>query len=282
VRFALDLAIFGDLGDPALLLELGMEAEAAGWDGYFLWDHLLADDPATPVTDPWVVFAALAVRTETIRFGPMVTPLARRRMPKLARESVALDHLSGGRFVLGAGLGEHDEREFGAFGDMADRRTRAHILDESLEVLGGLWSGEPFTYTGTHLRISTTGFRPTPRQGRRIPVWVAGLWPYTRGMRRAAGQDGAFPIKAGAGFESQMSPAEMADVHAYVRRHRVDDAPFDLVHAGLLSGERGRDHELADRYAAAGVTWWLEHIYPGRMPVDGIRELIGRGPPRTG
>jgi alkanesulfonate monooxygenase SsuD/methylene tetrahydromethanopterin reductase-like flavin-dependent oxidoreductase (luciferase family) len=131
MRFGLDLTIFGELADPTLLVELGVAAEAAGWDGFFLWDHLVTAH-AGEVTDPWVVLAALAARTERIRLGPMVTPLARRRVPKLARETVALDHLSTGRFTLGVGLGEHDAAEFSAFGDEGDRVTRARVLDESL------------------------------------------------------------------------------------------------------------------------------------------------------
>lgn len=280
MRFAIDLTIFGDFADPALLLDLALEAESAGWDGLFLWDHMVAAGGG-PVTDPWVVFAALAARTERIRFGPMVTPLARRRMTKLARETVALDHLSGGRLSMGVGLGEHDEREFIALGDEGDRRHRAAILDESLALLADLWSGGPVAFEGEHLKARTEGFVPTPLQQPRIPIWVAGLWPYKRPMRRAAAWDGVFPIKAGAGFSYQMSPAEMADARAYVARHRTAETPFDLVHAGLLSGDRAADAELAERYADVGVTWWLEHVYPGRMSPADTRAFIRLGPPRT-
>lgn len=281
MRFALDLTIFGDLSDPGLLVDLGVEAEAAGWDGFFLWDHMVAADGG-PVTDPWMVFAALAVRTEQLRFGPMVTPLARRRMTKLARETVALDQLSSGRLVMGVGLGEHDAREFEAFGDEADRKTRAQVLDESLKVLTGLWSGRPFSFVGEHLVADTTGFQPTAVQRPRIPVWVAGLWPYKRPMRRAAAWDGVFPIKAGGGFTYQMSPEEMAEARAFVAEERVSTEPFDLVHAGLLSGDPVADAELAHHYEDVGVTWWLEHVYPGRMSPAQLRDFIRSGPPHTG
>lgn len=281
MKFALDLTIFGDLADPARLANLAVEAESAGWDGFFLWDHLTTTHEPE-VTDPWVALSAIAARTERIRLGPMVTPLARRRMAKLARETVALDHLSGGRFILGVGLGEHDEAEFAAFGDEADRPTRARVLDESLALLEGLWSGEAVSFHGEHLQAETGPFLPTALQQPRIPVWVAGLWPYKRPLRRAARWDGVFPIKAGGGFEQQMTADEMADVQTYVAGERTSDAPFDLVHAGLLSGDRAADEALVQPYPEAGVTWWLEHIYPGRMSLDEIHRFIRLGPPRTG
>ena len=280
MRFALDLTIFGDLADPALLADLAVEAEDAGWDGFFLWDHLTTTREPN-VTDPWVALAAIATRTERLRFGPMVTPLARRRTSKLARETVALDHLSNGRFILGVGLGEHDQAEFAAFGDEADRPTRARILDESLALLDLLWSGETVDFQGEHVQAVAEPFLPRPVQRPRIPVWVAGLWPTKRPMRRAARWDGVFPIKAGGGFEYQMTAAEMSDVAAFIAAERTLDADFDLVHAGLLSGDPAADEALVGPYAEAGVTWWLEHIYPGRMTVDEVHRFIRPGPPRT-
>lgn len=280
MKFGLDLTIFGELADPALLADLAVEAEDAGWDGFFLWDHVAtAHDPR--VTDPWIALAAAASRTSTVRLGPMVTPLARRRMTKLARETVALDHLSGGRLVLGVGLGANDEREFSAFGDEGDRVARARILDESLDLLDRLWSGEPVSFEGEHLRTEAAPFLPTPLQRPRIPIWVAGLWPSKRPMRRAAAWDGAFPINAGGGFEYQMTPAEMAAVRAFLEAERKSSTPFDIVHAGLLSGDRDADEALVRPYVEAGVTWWLEHIYPARMTVGETREFIRMGPPRT-
>jgi len=279
VRFAVDLPNYGKYGDPSLLLDLALEAEAAGWDGFFLWDHLVAGGRSS-VTDPWVVLSAVAARTERIRLGPMVTPLARRRMSKLARETVALDHLSGGRLILGVGLGHYDDREFAAFDDAGDRKLRAEILDESLDVLTGLWSGESFSYRGEHLQVQQSRFLPTPMQAPRIPIWVAGLWPNKRPMRRAAAWDGAFPIDRGGDLTAQLSPEDMADAIAFVRALRVSDAPYDFVHAGLMSGDPDRDRTLAARYADIGVTWWLEHVYPARMTPSQVRKLIRGGPPR--
>jgi alkanesulfonate monooxygenase SsuD/methylene tetrahydromethanopterin reductase-like flavin-dependent oxidoreductase (luciferase family) len=276
MKFGIDLPNYGKFGDPGLLLDLAIEAEAAGWDGFFLWDHVVSGG-RTPVTDPWVVMSAVAERTERIRFGPMVTPLARRRMNNLARATVALDHLSGGRFVLGVGLGHFDEKEFAAFGDVGDRKVRARILDESLEVLAGLWSGEAFTYKGEFLQVRTKPFLPTPLQQPRIPVWVGGFWPNQRPMRRAGAWDGAFP--AGDVLTSQMSPEDTADAIAFVTDCRTSDGPYDFVHGGLLSGDTARDVALVQGYADVGVTWWLESVYPSRMSPAALRKLIRMGPP---
>ncbi|HSM34700.1 MAG TPA: LLM class flavin-dependent oxidoreductase [Anaerolineae bacterium] len=280
MKFGIDLPNYGEYADPALLLGLATEAEAAGWDGFFLWDHLVVGG-RTPVIDPWVVMSAVAVRTSHIRFGPMVTPLARRRMSKLARETVTLDRLSGGRLILGVGLGHFDEQEFTAFGDTGDRTLRAQVLDESLELLDALWHGDPVDYAGAHVRAKTSPFLPLAAQQPRIPVWVAGLWPNKRPMRRAAAWDGAFPIDAAGDLARQLSPGAMADAIAYVSEHRSGDAAFDYVHAGLSSGHAARDRDLAQAYADVGVTWWLEHVYPGRMAPEVLRERIRSGPPRT-
>lgn len=280
MRFALDLTTFGSFADPALLADLAVEAEEAGWDGFFLWDHV-ATTLDLLATDAWIALAAAATRTRVIRLGPMVTPLARRRMTKLARETVALDRLSDGRLVLGVGLGFDDEREFAAFGDEGDRVIRARILDESLALLDQLWSGRPVSFAGQHLSVEAAPFLPRPVQRPRIPVWIAGMWPAKRPMRRAASWDGACPQKAGAGFEYQMTPAEMASVGRFIGGERTADGPFDLVHTGLLSGDRAADLELVRSYERVGVSWWLEHIYPGRLTVAQTRELIRLGPPRN-
>ena len=184
-----------NFGIPAHLVELGHATEHAGWDGFFLWDHMLvdADDPF-PINDPWVVLGAIAQTTERVRLGTLVTPVARRRPWKLARETVTLDHLSGGRAVLGVGLGEPGDAEFGAFGEPTDDRFRAERLDEGLEVLFGLWSGERFSFKGEHLTVDGATFLPRPVQSPRIPVWVAVVWPNRGPLRHAARCDGVAPI----------------------------------------------------------------------------------------
>jgi alkanesulfonate monooxygenase SsuD/methylene tetrahydromethanopterin reductase-like flavin-dependent oxidoreductase (luciferase family) len=281
MRFAIDVPNSGEFGDPGVLVGLAREAEDAGWDGFFIWDHLSRPEPG-PMTDPWVVLSAIAATTQTIRLGPMVSAPARRRVSKLARETVALDHLSGGRLVLGVGLGHFDHEEFGAFGDPADRRVRGRVLDESLAALVGLWSGEPFEFKGEYVSIEESIFLPMPMQQPRIPIWVAGLWPNQRPMRRAAAWDGVFPIPRDSDLSVMLSVAETADVMAFVGQARTSDASFDYVHAGLMRGDPAADIETAASYAAVGVTWWLEHCYPGRLSLRALRELIRSGPPRLG
>jgi alkanesulfonate monooxygenase SsuD/methylene tetrahydromethanopterin reductase-like flavin-dependent oxidoreductase (luciferase family) len=278
MHFGIDVSNYGRFGDPALLVDLAVETEEAGWDGFYIWDHLHGGG-RSQTTDPWIVLAAVATATNRIRIGPMVTPLARRRPHKVARETVALDHLSRGRVVLGVGLGSRSEREFAGFGDAGDPTTRGELLDEGLRVITGLWSGEPFSFEGRHHRVEQTVFRPTPLQEPRIPIWVAGKWPNRRPMRRAARWDGAFPIDRAGDVTSMMSVEATAEAVAYVQRHRSASRPFDFVHAGLLTGDPDIDRQRVREYAEAGVTWWLEHIYPSRMTPAGLRAFIRQGPP---
>src|SRR5215470_19306464 len=154
MHYGIYLPNFGEYGDPRLLAELAHEAEAAGWEGCFLWDHIHRWHGQEPFADPWIALTAMALRTERLRLGPLVTPLARRRPWKLARETVTLDRLSGGRLTLGVGLGAPPREEFEQFGEDGDDKVRAKKLDESLEILTGLWSGEPFGYLGEYYTIA--------------------------------------------------------------------------------------------------------------------------------
>lgn len=163
---------FGDFAHPGHLLDLARRAEAAGWEGFFLWDHVYAGDWAGPVIDPWVTLGAVAQVTERIALGTMVTPLPRRRPTTLARQTVTLDHLSGGRLVLGVGIGWPPDLDFANLGDSGDNRVRAAQLDEGLKVLTGLWSGERFSFSGEHYRVTDARFVPPPVQQPRIPIWV--------------------------------------------------------------------------------------------------------------
>ncbi|MCP4087481.1 MAG: LLM class flavin-dependent oxidoreductase [Actinomycetia bacterium] len=278
MKFALDVPNSGKYADPALLVELAVEAERCGWDGFFVWDHVVSGG-RSPVNDPWSVLAAIASSTTTIRIGPMVTPLARRRPWIIARQAVTVDHLSRGRLILGVGLGQFSDKEFGAFGDEADPKRRAEMLDEALAIVSGLWTGEPFRFTGYHFKVAKTTFRPTPVQEPRIPIWVGGRWPNKAPMRRAASWDGAFAIPATSGLSDELSPAETADLIAYVTDHRTAEGPFDFVHAGFLSGDSDVDASRARAFADLGVTWWLEQITSSRMTPAKLRTLIRRGPP---
>jgi alkanesulfonate monooxygenase SsuD/methylene tetrahydromethanopterin reductase-like flavin-dependent oxidoreductase (luciferase family) len=263
VRHGLTLPIFDDMADPGVLADLAVEAEDAGWDGVFLWDHVNYRSPTTRTTDPWTALAAMADRTERITLGPMVTPLARRRPHIVARQVLALDHLSGGRFVLGAGLGlDSSGGELSKFGEETDDRRRADMLDEALELVRDLISGEPVDHHGTHFTASDVQFRPPPVNGS-IPIWVAARWPNRRPLRRAARYDGVFVI--------DLEPPELADAVRYVRSLRPP-TPYDVVVQVPPDSDPGP-------WQDAGATWWLAAFDPFTVTPSSVRGVIDRGPP---
>ncbi len=278
MNFAVGIPNHHEYGDPRVIVELGRDAEAAGWDGVFVWDHMAAREPAIDVTDPWVVLGAVAAVTERVRLGAMVTPIARRRPWKLARETVALDLLSGGRAVVGVGLGAAVEQEFAVFGEETDPRVRADRLDEGLEVLTALWSGEEVEHRGEHFTVGPTTFRPTPLQRPRIPIWVAGRWPNRRPFRRAARWDGVFPTQEGLASDQTLAPETLAEVVAYTREQRSDPAPFDVILESFSDGPG--DTANVARYAEAGLTWWIEKVGWFRGPLEEMRARVRSGPPR--
>jgi alkanesulfonate monooxygenase SsuD/methylene tetrahydromethanopterin reductase-like flavin-dependent oxidoreductase (luciferase family) len=279
VQYAINVPNFGDYGDPRTLVSLAQEAEASGWDGFFVWDHLHFYYPPqrVAVTDPWVALTAIATATRSIRLGPMITPVARRRPWKLARETVALDHLSGGRLTLGVGLGEPAE-EFSTFGEVAEPRVRGDKLDEGLAVLTGLWSGERFSFAGQHFTVRDALFLPPPLQQPRIPVWIAGTWPSHRPLRRAAQFDGVFPFMA-PNF-ALPSPDQLREIVTFVRALRTTSAPLDVTIAGSTPGdEAARAAEMMAAYAEAGLTWWQEELTGRRGSLEAMRQRIRQGPP---
>ncbi len=236
-RRGIYLAPFEELSEPRVVAELAARAEARGWDGFFVWDHVKYRAPVQRVADPWITLAAVAVATERVVIGPMVTPVARRRPHQLARETVTLDRLSGGRLVLGVGLGSLRTGEFDpeVFGEEGDARARAGLLDEGLRKLAEYWDGE---------------FEPRPLQAPRIPVWVASRWPHRRPLRRAARWDGLFPIDL-------PGPEALAELAGEMRELRGADAesPFDLV----VTNPPGTD---SAPWAEAGATWCLTGFGP--------------------
>ncbi|MCC6791787.1 MAG: LLM class flavin-dependent oxidoreductase [Thermomicrobiales bacterium] len=277
-RFGVYLPNFGPFADPMALAELGREIENAGWDGMFLWDHIAwADNPGMGVVDPWIALAAVADATSHIRLGALITPIARRRPWKLARETVSLDHLSRGRLVFGTGLGYSAPVEFAAFGEPVDDRLRAQILDEGLEVLDRLWSGEPVKFAGEHLQVDSDAFLPRPVQRPRIPVWVAGWWPRRRPFERAARWDGVFAELPGG---ATPDPDDVDAIAERIASLRGADGPFDLVIGGRTDAPTARG--IVEPYAANGATWWLEKVDPSwRFSIDGIRRRIDAGPTAT-
>ena len=297
MRYGVSLPNFGEGVDARAIARLALEAEEAGWDGFFLWDHLLAFSPGpVPVVDPWIALTAAALSTSRVRLGPMVTPLPRRRPVKLARETASLDRLSGGRLTLGVGIGAMPY-EYDYLGEEPDMRTRGAMLDEGLEVLTGLWSGEPFEYRGEHYRVGgetpnggwRAVFYPPPLQRPRIPVLVAGTWPAKPPFRRAARWDGAFPMKVEGGRIVPMTPEDVRGVARYVAGHRTADGPFELVVAGETPGDdRAAGAGIVAAYKEVGVTWWIESIDPWRFgwtegepwPAGEMRTRVREGPPK--
>ena len=267
-------------GGPRKVAELAREAEEAGWDGAFYWDGIAIGEMDT--YDPWVVMAAMAMRTERVRLGAMLTPPARRRPWKLARETMTLDHLSGGRLVLPVGLGATDDGGFSKVGEPTDRKTRAQRLDESLEILTGLWGGEPFSYKGEHYRLEKMTFRPPTLQRPRVPIWVVGAWPSERSMGRALRYDGVLAATVGGGPEPPgVTPETIREIREYVREHGKGD-DFDIVWEGQTpGGDPASAASIVRPYAEAGATWWIESPWtPPNAPED-LSHRIRQGPPRV-
>jgi alkanesulfonate monooxygenase SsuD/methylene tetrahydromethanopterin reductase-like flavin-dependent oxidoreductase (luciferase family) len=269
-------------GDPRTAAGLAAEAEAAGWDGVFTYDAIAIG--ASPMYDPWVTLAAMALRTERVRLGAIVFAPSRRRPWKLAREAASLDILSNGRLVLPVGIGALDDAGFGNVGEPIDARTRARLLDETLAILDGLWSGEPFAYEGEHYRFGPMTFRPTPVQRPRVPIWVVGAWPHERSMRRAVRWDGILVQAAGPDGGPATGAEPLRDVVAWIRRERpaeLRDRPFEVVVDGVSPvGDAAAAAAIAGAHEAAGATWWIEADWTNTSP-DAMRRRIAAGPPRA-
>jgi alkanesulfonate monooxygenase SsuD/methylene tetrahydromethanopterin reductase-like flavin-dependent oxidoreductase (luciferase family) len=272
LRQGIFIAPFDELSDPRLLADLAVQAERRGWDGVFLWDHIQYDEHVGQVSDVWVTLGAMAYATERVLLGALVTPLARRRPWKLSREIVTLDHLSGGRMVLGLGVGGDRLGEMDGFGEQTDIRVRAEMLDEGLELLEELWSGEPVDHAGEHYQAHARPFLPRPVQRPRIPVWLGARWPNRGPIRRAARWDGVFPIA--------IEPEQVAEMVAEIETLRGPDAgPFDVCLRDLPGAD-------PTPWARAGATWLLTELgpaywAPGGGPTPSLAELraaIDAGP----
>ena len=282
MKYGVHLPNFGAFGDARVLAGLAGDAESSGWDGFFLWDHLLfCEFDLNDHVDPWVALTAAAAVTERIMLGPLVTPLPRRRPWELARQAVSLQNYSGGRLVLGVGLGEPVEWDFRFFGDETDPVVRGQRLDEGLAILTGLWSGERFRFSGRHYSLEPMTFLPAPVTP--IPIWVGGSWPHRRPFRRAARFDGMVPM-----VDGELTPASLGPAVEYVHAHRADPGePFEVV----VGGRSEADSEDHPANGLAGLaTWWLEDISPLRFgwdwpdlandwDVDALRARILAGPP---
>lgn len=267
----------GDARDAA---DLARVAEQAGWDGFFVWEPVWG-------VDAWVSLTAAAMVTERIKLGTMLTPLSRMRPWKLASETATLDRLSGGRVILAVGLGAIDSG-FAAFGEETDRKIRAELLDEGLEILTALWQGKPISYSGKHYTITPTPFRaaPPPAQPAGIPIWVAGAWPRPKSMRRVARYDGLLPSVFDAdGNGRNPTPEEMREISASIAESRTKTTPFDIVMEGETPGDDPAAAAAMVRpWLGTGVTWWLDGMWSQTDAPDGVaivRKRLEQGPPRV-
>ena len=282
MKFAIYIPNFGDdYANVRLVAEVAHEAEAAGWDGFFIWDHIGENWGQLSVSDPTVMLTAIALQTKTIRIGPLVTPIPRRRPWKLAREIATLDQITEGRMILGVGIG--GGREYTAYKELGDDKIHGEMLDESIEVLVHLWSGQQANFEGRYYELQDVLHLPRPVQQPRVPLWVAGRWPNKKPMRRAARWDGVFPLGKHLQLNEQMSYTAIRDCLDYIKSQQSDHSshPYDVIHLGLLSGkDPALDVAMIEPYADAGVTWWLENMNWERGSLQEQRARIRKGPPR--
>jgi alkanesulfonate monooxygenase SsuD/methylene tetrahydromethanopterin reductase-like flavin-dependent oxidoreductase (luciferase family) len=265
----------GDAGDA---VAMGIEAERAGWDGLFCYEP-------TWGVDAWVCLTAVAMRTERIRLGTMLTPLPKRKPWEVGSQVATLDRLSNGRVILSVGLGAPDDR-FYMFEDDPGRKVRAEMLDEGLAMLALMYRGEPFEYAGTHYHAHRPDrmIPPPTMQRPRVPTWVAGLYGAARSMRRAAAWDGWLPnYREPDGHESQGSPEALAAGIAWLREQRARMGlgmdGYDVVVEGITEPD---EINGVRRWAQAGATWWLEANWevPEDRAVQWCLDRLRAGPPR--
>lgn len=279
MRFSINIPNFGDFADARAVAKVAAAAEEAGWDGLFVWDHVVHDKdkrPGHPFGDPWMLLTAAALATSRIRVGTLVTPVARRRPEQLARQVATLDALSEGRVIFGAGLGGPIEDEFGSFGEPTDPKLLAERLDEGLGLLARYWTGEPVSHDGQHYQVKDVTLLPATRQRPRPPVWVGGFWPHHRPMRRAARWDGVVPLFSDARHGVVPSADQVRDVVAYVGRQE----PFEVVVGGATSPDDAQD--VVGAMAEAGATWWDERQLQTSEDICRLTPVLRRveqGPP---
>jgi len=276
MKYGLDVSITGAYAHVHLLADLAVLAEEAGWDGFFVQDGILNAD-SQALVDPWIALCAIALQTRRLRIGALMTPLAAYHPWQVARQAVALDHLSQGRLIFGAGLG-FQAQDFVAVGEDADPRHRAEKLDEGLDILCKLWSGQVFSFHGTHHQMSGVQLLPQPLQSPRIPIWIAGVWPNRKPFRRAASFDGIYIASQKANGEP-LTPHALQEALTYIKAQRKQASPFDVAFAGETPTDIGQSAKMVQPYREAGVTWWLEGIWTERGSVEDMRSRIRQGPP---
>jgi alkanesulfonate monooxygenase SsuD/methylene tetrahydromethanopterin reductase-like flavin-dependent oxidoreductase (luciferase family) len=266
--------------DPRTLGELAHLAEDAGWDAVFIEDYIVYQATDAPTYDPWVCLASIALHTQTVRIGTMVTPPSRRRPWKLAAEAVSIDHLSNGRLTLGIGLGDTTEPAFAAVGEQLDVRGRSQMVDESLAILDGLWRGVPFSFRGKHFSIDDLTLRPRPVQQPRIPIWIGGGWPNPGVKRRLPRWDGSCAYRHPVESEEDMTPDDVAQLAQLVSQERGSLDDYDIA----VGGRKRRDDWPRERahiaaVEEAGATYWMEWSPPRSL--EEMRSVSAREPLRT-
>jgi hypothetical protein len=269
-------------GEPNAQCEMAQAAEAAGWDAVFVPDGIAIQDfSGKPMAlfDPWVMLAAIAVKTQRIRIGPLIAAAPRRRPWKLAKETGTLDHLSNGRLILAAGLGAApDDGGFSKVGEPADLKTRAELLDECLAIVDGLWIGKPFSFAGQHYRVDNMIMFPAPVQKPRIPTWVVGVWPKLKSMNRVLRWDGIVVQKYKGEPGQQADPEDIRAIREFVEKHRASSNLFDIVTGGNTP-EKNPESVVSHvkSLADAGATWWLEEMWS--LKEEDFPRRIEQGPP---
>ncbi len=277
MRYGLYVPNFGKGSSPRKYVEMAIEAEKAGWDGFFLWDHLVEWKKRVALHDSFIVLAAIASKTSRIRIGTTVTPLPRFKPWIVARQVATLDNLSNGRMILGVGLGGEESSDPERFGESANTKILAEKLDESLEIVSGLWSGKEFTFKGKHYNVGSSAFLPAPMQEPRIPIWVGGMWPRKGPFMRAARWDGMIPLTAPGEL---LDASELPEILSFVKKSRNNLSNFDVAIIGWTSGrDRHENAKKVAPYLKSGATWWLDSLYGERDSPELMLKRIRLGPP---
>lgn len=279
MKYGIVLPLSGIDGNVERLVEYAHIAEEEGWDGVFLEDYIVYWGAQGTTYDPWLALTAIALRTQRIHLGITVTPLPSRLPWKLAREAITLDHLSHGRLILGFGLGDAQDCHFG---EITDEKQRAMMLDEGLEILNGLMSGQPFSYQGAYYQVHDITFRPGPIQTPRVPIWLGGYWPRKAPALRAACWDGFCPAKVpDEHSDGYIKPADIRAIKTMIEEHRTSSAPFDLAAGGNSDGsDSGKARAHVEAYREAGATWWIEFVLPDPGEAEQALARIKQGPPK--
>lgn len=261
-------------GDVPDIVEVAVEIERAGWDAVFVAEGVYG-------TDAWVALGAMAARTSKIMLGTLLTPVSRRRPWKLASETATLDRLSQGRAVLSVGLGAIDTG-FAQVGEETDRKVRAQLMDEGLEVMGNLWAGKPFKYSGEHYNVDwDNSWSYTPFERASVPVWAVAILGKQKTIDRAMRWDGILPAKVENGKYIPFTPDDIRALAQHVAEHRTRQTPFDIVLEGVTPFDIQEARDKVAPFREAGATWWIESMWDAPGGQKAVMKRIKQGPPRV-